>query len=218
MVEFPNESTSYREARNALLAAELDLRAKVETVAQMRRELPTGGRVEEDYSFLDLDGARIRMSELFDGTKSSLAVYSFMYGPADENPCSLCVSMIDGLNGQAQHIGDWVDLCIVADASFEKLRALKADRQWHNLQILSAAENTYQRDYFGVVDSGGQVPMMNIFEYKDSDIVHFWGSEGFFAQVDGHPRHIDQIWPLWNMLDLTPEGRGTDWYPALEYK
>ncbi len=24
------------------------------------------------------------------------------------------------------------------------------------------------------------------------------------------------LWPLWNVLDLTPEGRGKDWYPKLD--
>jgi predicted dithiol-disulfide oxidoreductase (DUF899 family) len=28
---------------------------------------------------------------------------------------------------------------------------------------------------------------------------------------------VDLIWPLWNLLDFTPEGRGTDWYPKLSY-
>jgi predicted dithiol-disulfide oxidoreductase (DUF899 family) len=32
------------------------------------------------------------------------------------------------------------------------------------------------------------------------------------------PRHVDLIWPVWNLLDLTPGGRGTDWYPSLDEK
>jgi len=31
------------------------------------------------------------------------------------------------------------------------------------------------------------------------------------------PRHVDPIWPLWNLFDFTPEGRGTNWYPKLSY-
>jgi predicted dithiol-disulfide oxidoreductase (DUF899 family) len=30
-------------------------------------------------------------------------------------------------------------------------------------------------------------------------------------------RDAPDIASLWNILDLTPSGRGTDWYPALEY-
>ena len=25
------------------------------------------------------------------------------------------------------------------------------------------------------------------------------------------------MWPLWAVLDRTPEGRGTDWWPSLSY-
>jgi predicted dithiol-disulfide oxidoreductase (DUF899 family) len=28
---------------------------------------------------------------------------------------------------------------------------------------------------------------------------------------------VDMIWPLWNLLDVTPAGRGKDWYPRLSY-
>ncbi|MEO8896498.1 MAG: DUF899 family protein, partial [Rhizomicrobium sp.] len=38
----PNESAAYRQARNALLAEEIELRRHLERVAQMRRELPSG--------------------------------------------------------------------------------------------------------------------------------------------------------------------------------
>ena len=30
-------------------------------------------------------------------------------------------------------------------------------------------------------------------------------------------RHVDMIWPLWNLFDLTPEGRGGNWFPRLSY-
>jgi predicted dithiol-disulfide oxidoreductase (DUF899 family) len=30
-------------------------------------------------------------------------------------------------------------------------------------------------------------------------------------------RHVDMMWPLWNVLDATPEGRGTDWFPSRQY-
>jgi predicted dithiol-disulfide oxidoreductase (DUF899 family) len=31
------------------------------------------------------------------------------------------------------------------------------------------------------------------------------------------PRGAPDMAPLWNILDLTPAGRGTDWYPKLSY-
>jgi predicted dithiol-disulfide oxidoreductase (DUF899 family) len=40
---------------------------------------------------------------------------------------------------------------------------------------------------------------------------------GVKGEAGQDPRHVDMLWPLWNLLDLTPEGRGKDWYPKLAY-
>ena len=61
------------------------------------------------------------------------------------------------------------------------------------------------------------MPMINVFARRDGEIFHTWGSEMLYARLDGHPRHVDSLWPLWNLFDLTPEGRGEDWHPKLEY-
>ncbi len=37
-----------------------------------------------------------------------------------------------------------------------------------------------------------------------------------YRREDG-PRTAPDLPSLWNVLDLTPEGRGTDWYPKLQY-
>jgi predicted dithiol-disulfide oxidoreductase (DUF899 family) len=48
---------------------------------------------------------------------------------------------------------------------------------------------------------------------------HFYNTELLFVPPekgqDG--RHVDLIWPLWNIFDLTPEGRGSTWHPRLKY-
>ena len=60
--------------------------------------------------------------------------------------------------------------------------------------------------------------MCTVFVKTDTGIHHFWSSELLFANSPGHPRHMDMAWPLWNVLDLLPEGRGSDWFPKLSYK
>ena len=216
-VSYPGESEAYRTARKTLLQAELDLRAQIENVAALRRSLPAGGSLATDYVFHGLDGQSTAFSSLFQDKKPALAVYSLMYGPDDAAPCPMCCSMLDGLNGQALHISQRIGLVVVAAAKPEQLSQLATERGWTNLRLLSAGGTTYQRDYFAETNDGGQLPMMNIFRRDGSDIRHFWGSESFFADVQGQPRHIDQLWPLWNMFDLTPDGRGEDWFPALDY-
>ena len=81
--------------------------------------------------------------------------------------------------------------------------------------MLSSQHTSYGIDYFAESKKGNQMPMANVFVRRDATIQHFWGSEMLYADVDGQPRHVDLMWPLWNVFDTTPEGRGTDWYPSL---
>src|SRR5438128_884849 len=88
-LRYPNESTEYRAARNALLNDEIALRAQIEAVAAKRRALPLGGEVPEDYVFerigKNATPEQVKMSELF-GPHDTLVLYSFMYGPERELP------------------------------------------------------------------------------------------------------------------------------------
>lgn len=210
---FPNESPEYRAARDALLAAEIALRAQVEAVAAMRRALPPGGAAPEDYAFQEPDGSAVRLSDLFGG-KSALLLYSYMFAPEDARPCPACTSLIDGLDGHVPQLAQRVGFAAVSSASPAQLAALRAERGWRNVRMVSAAGTDYQARYHGVHPGGGQMPMMNVFTRSAEGIRHFWGTEMLYAETDGHPRHMDLLWPLWNALDLTPEGRG-DWFPAV---
>jgi predicted dithiol-disulfide oxidoreductase (DUF899 family) len=219
---FPGESKAYRDARNRLLAAEQALRRNVEAVAALRRKLPPGGPVPEDYEFEEADDAgnvrRVRMSDLF-SRGTSLVVYSYMYGPAMARPCPMCTGMLDSLDGAAKHAGQRVDLVVVAKSPIERIRAFARERGWRNLRLLSSAGNSYNRDYHGENEKGAQMPMLNVFTRRNGTIVHTWGSELLFAPEDPgqNARHVDMMWPLWNVFDYTPEGRGKDWYPKLAY-
>ena len=227
-IAFPGESAAYREARDNLLDREIALRRHLEEVAELRRGLPPGGAVKEDYVFeegspdlTDSSGTTtVRFSQLFAAGKSSLIVYGFMYGPGeDDTPCPMCTSLLDSLNGSAPHVRELVNLVIVARAPLERIRAWAAQRNWHNLRLLSSANNSYNQDYFAEDADGDQVPALNVFTKSGSKIFHRYNSELFFAgnEPGQNPRHCDLIWPLWNLLDLTPQGRGTDWYPKTSY-
>lgn len=219
---FPGETAGYRKARNDLLKAELALRRNVEAVAAARRKLPAGGEVPQDYEFEEADeygnARRVRMSDLFK-RGNSLVVYSYMYGPQMSKPCPMCTAMLDSLDGAAKHAGQRVDLVVVAKSPLERIRAFARERGWKNLRLLSSAGNSYNRDYHGENEEGAQMPMLNVFTRRGGKVQHSWGSELLFAPEDSgqNARHVDMIWPLWNVLDTTPEGRGKDWYPRLEY-
>ena len=224
---FPGESDDYRAARDALLGAERALRQQIEAVAAQRRGLPLGGALKENYAFeegaADLDDrdtvTRTRLSELFAPGKDNLVVYSFMYAP-DGDPCPMCTTFLDSLNGTAQHIGDRVNLVVVAKAPIAVIRGWARGRGWHNLRLLSSGNTTYNTDYIAERDGTSQIPILNVFRKTGDGIFHAYATELLYAPAEGgqHNRHIDMMWPLWNFFDLTPEGRGTDWWPQLSYE
>ena len=225
-VRFPGESPSYRAARNALLDAEIDLRRATEAVAAQRRSLPLGGEIREDYVFDEIVGEygksnkrKIRMSELFAPDKTSLILYNFMYGPDMKRPCPSCTSIIDGLDGEAPHVTQRVNFAIVAKSPIERIREFAKERGWHRLRILSSEGSTYNHDYQGENAKGEQMPALNVFVRRNGSIYHSWNSELMFAPSDPGQdmRHVDMIWPLWNLFDVTPDGRGEKWSPKLAY-
>ena len=220
---FPNESTEYREARNKLLEAEINLRRQTEEIAELRRELPLGGKLKEDYVFdeLDLEGnvKQTRVSELFSPGKDTLIIYSFMYHPDDKSPCVMCNSIIDGINGMVFHANQRLNFVMAAKAPIIKINEWAKGREWKNMRIISSFNNSYNTDYFGENEKGFQLPMLNVFKKTENGIFHFYGSELLYAPTDEgqNSRHVDSVWPLWNIFDLTPEGRGTNWYPRHKY-
>ena len=231
-VHFPGESAAYRAARNALLAEEMELRHQIERVAAQRRALPAGGLIPEDYQF-DGKGGTVKLSALFEPGKDTLAIYSFMYGPERDRPCPGCTHFLDGLDGETEHIVQRINLAVVAKSPLPRILAFAQERGWRRLRLLSTAGNNYDRAYFG--DSQGlsaaereqqefkdgvewDMPMLNVFRRDGGTIRHFWGSEVLYVPPEPGQeyRHNDALDPLWNMLDLTPEGRG-DFHPGLSY-
>lgn len=224
-IQFPNESADYRHQRMKLLEEEIELRKKIEDVAALRRQLPPGGELKEDYVFDEFDSLgkniRTKFSSLFEKEKNNLLVYSFMYAPGDENACPACTSMLDGLNGSAAHIRDKVNFVVVGKAPLDKLNAWASKRNWSGLRLLSSFKNSYNHDYFGEsADGSQQMPVMNVFTKNDAGIVHTYSTELLFtAPGEGqHPRHADLFWPIWALFDLTPEGRGGGWFPKFDYE
>ncbi|MBI3926403.1 MAG: DUF899 family protein [Armatimonadetes bacterium] len=217
MIRFPQETPEYRAARDRLLESERALRDQVERVAEQRRALPLGGRVKQDYTFEAASGP-VPMASLF-SRHDTLMLYNFMFGPDADRPCPMCSSFIDGLNAMAPALSERLELAVVAKSPIERIQKVARERGWDRLRLLSSGGNTYNADYFGEACDGrpGQMPMLNVFVRRNSTIHHYWGTELLYAEGEGEPRHLDLAWPLWNLLDMTPDGRGNDWYPSLSY-
>jgi predicted dithiol-disulfide oxidoreductase (DUF899 family) len=214
-VRFPNETNEYRLARDALLAEEIDLRRHIERVAEQRRALPRGGLVSKQYRFEGENGPAV-FSDLF-GDKQTLAIYSYMYGPKREQPCPMCTSLLSAWDGEAADVEQRIALVVLVRSPIERLVAFKKERGWrHHLKLYSDVSGDYTRDYVSADDA--DVPAFNVFTRRDGPIRHFWSGEMGSETADPgqDPRGAPDLMPLWTILDSTPEGRGTDWYPKLE--
>jgi predicted dithiol-disulfide oxidoreductase (DUF899 family) len=216
-VRMPHESPEYRAARTALLAQEIELRRHIERVAAQRRALPPGGVVSGDYRFQGEAGPT-DFTGLF-GDKQTLAVYNYMFGPQRERPCPMCTNLLGAWEGNAADAAQRISLVVVARSPIERLVAWKRERGWKNLRLYTDLNGAYSRDYFGLLPDGSEVPAFNVFTRRDGKMRHFWGGEmtGSTADPGQDPRGAPDLGPLWMILDSTPEGRGSNWYPKLEY-
>ena len=239
-VTFPGESAEYRAARNRLLEEEIELRRLMEAVAVARRSLPPGGEIPQDYVFRELgpDGKPrdIRLSELFAPGKNSRLIYTFMFprypddartgpiSPALRNlplakaPCPSCTGFLDQLDAAMRHAREIINFVAAAEAPVDRLAEFARERGWRTLRLLSTAGSSYKKDYNADYEGHG-MPMMNVFHRDGGTIRHFWGSELFWAKADPgqDPRHNGTLEPLWNLFDLTPEGRPEEWEEQLSY-
>ena len=220
-----NESDEYLSKREELRLAEIESMKLRERVAELRRQLPRGA-VIEDYAFTegpaDLDAGdtptqTVRLSELFTAPDRSVVIYQFMYGKRQTSPCPMCTLLIDGLNGVAHHLAQNIDLAIVAAADQPALRAHGRRQGWNNLRLLSAAEgSTFKYDLGGEDREGNQDSTVSVFT-RDADgtLRHFYSAHPRMAP-DIKERGLDLLMPVYNVLDLTPQGRD-DWYASLDY-
>ncbi len=212
---FPNESTEYRAARNTLLAEEIEARRSAERVAELRRRLPPGGEVPEDYRFMGEDG-ETTLSALF-GDHDTLAIYSYMFGPERKAPCPMCTSFIGSFASKIADVRERVAIAFVARSPIERLVEAKRARGWTDVPVYSDGAGAFTRAYVSAEDA--DVPGLTVFTRKDGIIRHFWSGEigGDMADPGQDPRGQPEMDPLWLLLDATPAGRGADWYPKLAY-
>jgi len=222
-VRFPGETDAYRAARDKLLDVEIELRRNIESVAAQRRALPLGGKLPQDYTFVEQpqgqNSRTVGLSELFADGNDMLIIYSFMFGPKMERACPSCTSILDGLDGETPPVTQRVNFAVVTKSPIERIMKFAESRGWRNLRLLSSVSNTYNRDYRGEDADEDQIPALNVFVKRDGAIHHFYNTELLYAPSEPgqDPRHVDSIWPLWNLFDVTPEGRGQDWNPKLAY-
>jgi predicted dithiol-disulfide oxidoreductase (DUF899 family) len=187
-----------------LLKDEEELVAKVKAVAAKRRKLPLGGKLKEDYVFRRANegqvGEAVKFSELF-GDHDTLLLYSFMFGPSWDKPCPSCTSLVDGFDRSWYQVTRDAAFVAIAKAPAERIAAWAKERGWSQIELVSGLDSPFQADYRcqGQNDDM-QWPVMHVFTKRDGEIFHFWATET-------NSNHVDTVWPYWNLMDFTPEGR-----------
>jgi predicted dithiol-disulfide oxidoreductase (DUF899 family) len=215
---FPGETAEYRKAREALLAEEVEVRRHLTRLAEQRQALPPGPVVERDYRFVDGNGEEVTLLDLF-GDHDTLITYFWMYGPNRERPCPMCTNFLGGANGNANDVKQRAAFKILGRSPVERQRAFAVERGWRDLEFVQTVGDDYAND-LGLLDDEGNESPARVVDQKDGDQVRlFWSAEmpAEAADPGQDPRTAPDVAPLWLLLDLTPEGRGTDFYPRVEY-
>jgi predicted dithiol-disulfide oxidoreductase (DUF899 family) len=217
------EGEAYQRARAELLEAEIALRDQCERVAALQRKLPVETEVE-DYILeegpAELEKAgpftKVRLSGLFADVNKPLVVYQYMYGAAQKRPCPMCTLWIDGFNGVAHHLRQRVNFAVIAQVGLGELREWGRQRGWHRLRLVSSAGSNFKTDLQYEDPDGSQHPGISVFvRSPDGSVKHFYSSCAIMKEKIN--RGIDLLSPVWNIFDLTPEGRG-DWDAKLNYE
>src|ERR1041384_8312303 len=181
--------------------------------------LPHGRATAEGPASLtggDESVTKVRLSELFTTPDRSLVIYHFMFGKKQTTACPMCTAWIDGYNGVAHHLAQNIDFAIVAAADPATLREYARSRGWDRLRLLSAGESTFKYDLGSEDAAGHQDSTVSVFtQDSDGTLRHFYSVHPRLDH-DIKERGIDEMSPIWNVMDLTPQGRGT-FYASLDY-
>jgi predicted dithiol-disulfide oxidoreductase (DUF899 family) len=215
---FPGESAEYKKARTELLAEEIELRRKIESVAAQRRKLPRGPEAK-DYKFIDEQGETISLEDLF-GRHSSLYTYIWMFGPDRKEPCPMCTAFVGSFDQPVRDIEQRMAVAIIGRSPVSRQMAFARERGWSHLKFYQCVGDEFARDFGALAPNGEEWPAMVVWRKgSNQKPTLFWAAEFMGTADPGQdPRLAPDPTPLWNMLDLSPEGRSADWYPKVNYE
>jgi predicted dithiol-disulfide oxidoreductase (DUF899 family) len=215
---FPNGSVEYRKAREALVVEEIEFRRHMSRLTEQRRDLPAGPVIEKDYRFKDANGVEVGLLDLF-GRHATLVSYFWMFGPQRERPCPMCTNWLGAVNGNAADIKQRVALKVLGRSPVPRQLAFAQERGWRDLDFVQTVGDDYAKNIGALKDDGSEWASIIVFKRDDDKVRLFWAAEMTPEMADPgeDPRVAPDIASLWSILDLTPGGRGTDWYPKLNY-
>jgi len=143
----------------------------------------------------------------------------WMYGPQRERPCPMCTSFLGSLDVPARDITERIAVAVLGRSPVSRQLAFARERGWRNLKFYQTVGDQFPIDYRGLAPDGSEWPAIDVWVREGGAVRHFWAPEagGETADPGQDPHMAPDPTPLWNILDVTPGGRGTDWYPKLDY-
>lgn len=216
---FAGESAEYAASRQTLLAHEIEARRQLARLVAELRQLPPGPVIGGNYRFIDANGAEVGLADMFGG-HDTLVLYHWMYGPDRERPCPMCTNLIGPLAANAADLRQRVGLAIVARSPVERQIAFAIERGWRDVPLYQSSGDEFSLAIGGLdPEKGWEMPVLMVLVKQGDAIRLHWMGETTQDMADPgeDPRGATEIAPLWTVLDLTPGGRGGDWYPKLSY-
>ncbi len=217
---FALESAAYAQARQALLAEEIEVRRHLGRLARQNRELPKGPEVRGDWKFVGMNGGEVGLADMF-GRHDTLVLYHWMYGPERNRPCPMCTNLLGPLAANAADLRQHVALAVVSRSKVERMVAFAVERGWRDLPYYQAVGDDFSVAVGGFDrEKRAEIPVLMVLRKQDDQVRLHWMGETTMEMADPgeDPRGAVDISPLWNILDLTPEGRKPTWYPRLSYE
>lgn len=201
--------------RKAFLARERELTRLRDEIARERRQLPWV-RIDKDYVFAAPQG-RLSLGDLFDGRRQ-LLVQHFMLGPGWEEGCPSCSYMADHSDGMIVHLANRdTTLVAVSRAPLAEIERFRRRMGWQFTWVSSHGSD-FNYD-FGVSFTPEAVEGDAChYNYGTSPHAHdeLPGVSAFikddagnvFHSYSTYARGVEVMMGTYNMLDLTPKGRG----------
>ena len=208
------------DSRRELLDAEKAFQAARDELATKRRALPWR-TIRTDYVFEGESGRR-SLNDLF-GEQSQLVIYHFMYHPDWDEGCKSCSFWADSYDGMIPHLkARDVAFAVISRGPLDKLLAYRKRMGW-TFPWLSSAENSFNFDFWvsfspEQIESGSacynyrddaavgtEMPGLSVFA-KDEN-------EDIFHTYSTYARGLDNLNPVYQVLDLVPKGRNEKGLP-----
>ena len=142
-----------------------------------------------------------------------------MYGPQRERPCPMCTSLLGSIDIPARDLEQRIAVAVLGRSPVSRQLAFARERGWTHVTFYQTIGDDFARDYRGLTDDGQEGAIVAVWRREGDTVSLFWAAEGDEDTADpGFDPHLaPDPTPLWTVLDWTPAGRGTDWYPKLDY-